>query len=112
MESILTSVKKMLGITEDYTAFDPDIIMAINSAFFILWQHKVGRDPSKPFMIHDDGETWLDFVEDGEIEIVKNYVALRVRLLFDPPSSGFLVENIKEQIKEFEVRMLYATDND
>ena len=108
MDSILNSVKKLLGITEDYTHFDPDLIMHINSAFFILNQLGVG--PETPFTIEDKNDTWDDFVTDKDTEAIKSYIALRVRLLFDPPSHGSLMSAIQEQIKEYEWRLNVQVD--
>lgn len=112
MERILSSVKKKLGIQEDYTHFDEDIIMDINSTFMILNQLGVG--PEEPFVIDadDEWEEWSDFVEPGKIELVKSYVYLRVRLLFDPPANSFLVESINKQIQEFEFRMMVEAEKD
>ncbi len=110
MESILTSIKKILGLSEDYTAFDDEIIIAINTALFTLWQLGVGYSTSSPFKIEDDSATWADFVEDGTVEACKTYVGLRTRMLFDPPSNSFLADAINGQIKEYEVRLTYAVD--
>lgn len=110
MEGILTSIKKLIGLSEDYEAFDLDIIMAINTAFFTLWQLGVGNDTSQPFKIEDSSTEWSEFIDDGLIEMCKSYVALRVRMLFDPPTSSVLVDAINGQIKEYEVRMTYAVD--
>ena len=99
--SILTSIKKLIGPTEDDTSFDVDIIMHINSAFFRLNQLGVG--PSEGFSITDKTTTWEEFlVARKDLEAVKTYVYQKVRLVFDPPQSGFLVEAIKDSIKEFE----------
>lgn len=99
--SILTSIKKLIGPTEDDTSFDVDIIMHINSAFFRLNQLGVG--PSEGFSITDKTKTWEEFlVARKDLEAVKSYVYQKVRLLFDPPQSAFLVEALKESIKEFE----------
>lgn len=108
IDSILTSVKKMLGIEESYTHFDPDIIMHINSVFFTLNQLGVG--PDDPFMIEDKTAEWSDFVNSGNIEAVKSYIFLKVRMLFDPPQSGTHINAINEQIKELECRMNYSVD--
>ena len=110
MESILTSIKKILGLSEDYNAFDPDIIMAINTALFTLWQLGVGYRTESPFKIEDDAATWSDFVEDGKVEPCKTYVGLRTKMLFDPPTSSILADAINGQIKEYEVRLTYAID--
>lgn len=109
-ESILTSIKKLIGLSEDYEAFDLDIIMAINTAFFTLWQLGVGGDPSKPFTIEDDTAKWSDFIDFGKMEMCKTYVSLRVRMIFDPPTSSFLADAINGQIKEYEVRLTYGVD--
>jgi len=99
--SILTSIKKLIGPTEDDTSFDVDIIMHINSAFFRLNQLGVG--PSEGFSITDKTKTWEEFlVARKDLEAVKSYVYQKVRLVFDPPQSSFLVEALKESIKEFE----------
>lgn len=99
--SILTSIKKLIGPTEDDTSFDVDIIMHINSAFFRLNQLGVG--PSEGFSITDKTKTWEEFlVARKDLEAVKSYVYQKVRLMFDPPQSAFLVEALKESIKEFE----------
>ena len=99
--SILTSIKKLLGPTEEDTSFDVDITMHINSAFFRLNQLGVG--PSDGFFITDKTKTWEEFlVARKDLEAVKSYVYQKVRLVFDPPQSAFLVEALKESIKEFE----------
>lgn len=103
MDSILNSIKKKLGIQEDYTHFDEDIIMDINSVFMILNQLGVG--PDEPFTIEDEYSTWDEFIDDTRIEAVKSYMYMRVRLMFDPPTSGFLVDSLNKQIAELEWRM-------
>ncbi len=111
MESILTSVKKLLGLTEEYAVFDRDLIMHINSVFMILQQMGVG--PEEGFSITDATETWSDYMGEGsEIAAVKSYMALRVRLLFDPPQSSVTMEAIKNQIKELEYRLYIACDKE
>ena len=104
MDSILTSVKKLLGVGEEYTHFDDDIIMHINSVIFILTQ--IGIGPDEGFAITSKDQTWNDFLQGRiNIESVKSYVYLKVRLLFDPPSNSFLVEAIERQISEYEWRL-------
>lgn len=104
MESILTSIKKLLGITEEYEHFDNDIIMHINSVFMILTQLGVG--PSEGFSISDKTATWYDFIPSGtNLEGVKSYVYLKVRLLFDPPQASGVMDAIKNQIGELEWRL-------
>lgn len=112
MESILTSVKKLLGIAEEYTAFDPDIIMSINSAFAILEQLGVGPDGG--FFITDSSTTWNDYFgasEDIEQnEAVKNYIALKVKLMFDPPTSSTVMQATTNLTSELEWRLNVACD--
>lgn len=110
MDSILQSVKKLLGITDDYTVFDPDLIMHINSVFAILTQLGVG--PPNGFSIVDDSSIWADFLpeEDPRLELVKSYVYMKVRLLFDPPLSSAVIETMKQMISEFEWRMNVAAE--
>lgn len=108
-DSILTSIKKLLGITEDYESFDQDIIMHINSVFMILNQLGVG--PEKSFSINDKSTTWKEFIPEGQnLESVKSYIYLKVRLLFDPPTSSSVVESINRMISEFEWRLNAAAE--
>lgn len=104
MDSILTSVKKLLGLESDYTQFDTDIIIAINSALMVLNQLGVGVVTD--FKITDASETWSDYLgEDSNIEGVKTYVYLKVRLIFDPPTSSFVVDSIERLINEYAWRI-------
>lgn len=108
-ESILTSIKKLLGIEEEYTHFDPDIIMHINSVFFILTQ--IGVGPVTGFTISDKTAIWTDFITDiTKIEAVKSYTYLKVRLLFDPPINSAVQESMKQMINEYEWRLNVAVD--
>ena len=110
MESILTSIKKLLGISEEYEHFDADLIMHINSVFMILTQLGVG--PSEGFRITDESEIWTDFIsEPARIDLVKSYMYLKVKLLFDPPSSSAVIESMNRIINEFEWRLNVAADN-
>ena len=108
-ESILISVKKMLGIDASYTHFDADIIMNINSVFLILNQLGVG--PDEPFMITGSEEEWYDFVSEGSLEAVKTYVFLRVKVIFDPPTSSFVLDAYNKRIDELEWRMNVMVEN-
>ena len=111
MDSILTSVKKLLGLTEEYTAFDADLIMHINSVLMILNQMGVG--PEKAFAISDATATWSEFVgERTNLEAVKSYVALKVKLLFDPPQSSATMEATKNLISELEWRLYVTCDKE
>lgn len=109
-ESILISIKKLLGIDANYTHFDPDIIIHINSVFSILTQMGVG--PTNGFSIKGDEETWADFiVNDPEsFSLVMSYVYLKVKLLFDPPLSSAAMDSMNRQISEFEWRLFVAAD--
>ena len=103
-ESILKSTKKILGLDEGYTAFDLDVITHINAAFSILNQLGVG--PVEGFMISDEVTVWGDYdVPDNQLHLVKTYVFLKVRLLFDPPATSYLIEATTNQIKEYEWRL-------
>lgn len=111
MDSILTSIKKMLGITEEYTHFDPDIIMHINTAFMVLSQLGVG--PPEGFSIQDADPTWGDYVTDeSNLEAVKTYVHHRVKLLFDPPPNSFTIEAMNKVIAELEWRLNVASESE
>lgn len=104
MDSILTSIKRLLGIEEDYEHFDMELIMHINSVFTILLQ--LGLGPITGFKIMDKTNLWEEFLEDKlDLELIRTYMYHKVRLMFDPPNNSFLVENIKTQINEFEWRL-------
>ena len=109
MDSILTSIKKMLGIADDYTIFDEDIKMHINSVLMILNQMGVG--PSEGFFIEDKYSSWSDFIKGSNKEAIKSYVYLKVKLLFDPPLSSAVIESMNRQIAEFEWRICMVSDN-
>lgn len=104
MDSILNSIKKLLGISSDETHFDPDIIMHINSVFSILCQLGVG--PSKSFSIQDENAIWDDFTEEyANYNDVKTYMYLKVKLLFDPPLNSSVLSAMERQISELEFRL-------
>lgn len=103
MESILNSIKKLLGMPADYTAFDTDVIMHINSVFNILRQLGIG--PSQGFVIKDASAKWSDFLgDDITLELVKTYMYMKVKLIFDPPLNASVLQSYKESIAEFEWR--------
>lgn len=111
MESILTSIKKLLGISAEYEHFDQDIIIHINSVFMILTQLGVG--PEEGFSISDEDAVWSDFVQGNSlIEAVKSYMYLKVRLLFDPPASSTVMESMNRMINEFEWRLYITVDDE
>lgn len=103
-ESILASTKKALGLGEDYTAFDADIIMHINSVFTIL--NDLGIGPEDGFMIEDAEDTWDMYLgSDVNQNLIRTYMFLRVRLLFDPPATSFHIAAIEKELQEFEWRI-------
>lgn len=109
MESILTSIKKLLGIVEEYEYFDQDIIIHINSVFSILNQLGVG--PSNGFSIKNKDAVWTDFLSDEtKLEDIKSYIYLKVKLLFDPPLSSAVIDSTKRLIDELEWRINIAVD--
>lgn len=107
MESILTSTKKLLGITEEYEHFDKDLIMHINTVFLTLNQLGVG--PEEGFLIEDETAEWVDFIEgSAQLQAVKSYIYLKVKLLFDPPLSSAVIESTNRMIGELEWRLRLA----
>lgn len=103
-ESILTSVKKTLGLDEAYTAFDADIVLFINTVLADL--NQLGIGPSQGFVITGKDELWEEFIGvDLTHTNVQTYVSLRVRLLFDPPESSYAITSFKEQINQLEWRI-------
>ena len=105
MESILTSIKRLLGITEEYDHFDDEIIVHINSVFMILNQLGVG--PDEGFMIEDESATWEDFFTGREnLAAVRSYIYLKVKILFEGHTLGAsMIESLERMVKEFEWRL-------
>lgn len=105
MDSILDSIKKLLGIDILDTSFDGDLIIYINSVFAILNQLGVG--PSEVFWISDNGAIWDEFIYDYafDLQLLKSYIYLKVKLIFDPPASSFVLESNNRLISEFEWRL-------
>lgn len=111
MESILTSIKKLLGIAEEYNHFDQDIIMHINSVFSVLTQLGVG--PTNGFSITDKDATWNDFIKDDpKLEMIKSYMHQKVKLLFDPPLSSAVMESTNRILSELEWRINVAAESE
>lgn len=110
MDSILNSIKKLLGSTEEYTHFDPDITMHINSILSFLTQMGVG--PAEGFSIEDSSSTWSEFIPptDKRFLSVKSYVYMKVKMIFDPPLNAAVLEALKASINEFEWRLSVAAD--
>ena len=110
MDSILTSIKKLLGIMDSYTQFDADIIMHINSAINVLSQ--IGLSSAEGFYISDESAVWSDLIDDGaDLDLVKTYIYLKVRMAFDPPT-GAVADSFKEMIKEHEWRIMVKEDRE
>lgn len=109
-DSILDSIKKILGMPPDYDAFDTDLVIHINSVFGILAQLGVG--PAGGFSISDNTTLWKSYLGDSkDLEMVKSYMALKVRLVFDPPTIGAVMDATKEQIREYEWRLNVQVDH-
>lgn len=110
-DSILQTVKKMLGIPPEYDAFDTDIVIHINSVFSVLTQLGVG--PNEGFSIKDDTAKWSDYIPEGKaVEDIKSYVYMKVRLVFDPPTSSAAMQAMKDLCSEFEWRINVAVDTE
>ena len=108
-DSILDTIKKLLGMDPEYDAFDPDVIVAINSSFSTLQQLGVG--PVSGFMITDNSSKWNEFIGDETvIESVKSYIHLKARLLVDPPATSFAIDAMEKMTKEFEWRLNVAVE--
>jgi hypothetical protein len=106
-DSILDTIKKMLGIPTTDTAFDTDIIVNINSAFMVL--NQIGVGPETVYTIEDSSATWADFITDMDqlYSAVKTYIYLKVKVVFDPPGTSYLLDAVQNQILELESRLLY-----
>ena len=107
--SILTSTKKILGIGPDYSAFDIDIITLINSTFPIV--NQLGIGPDGAFEIEDEVPEWTDLdLPINQMNLLRTYVFLRVRVMFDPPNTSFLLDAMNKQIAEYESRLSYLRE--
>lgn len=103
-ESVLNTIKKMLGPDASYTAFDTDVIVHINTALMTLQQLGVG--PEEGFLITGEDEEWTDFIPKGKmLEAAKTYIYLCVKLVFDPPTNSFVVTAMNEERKMLEYRL-------
>ena len=109
-DSILDSIKKILGMPPAYDAFDTDLVIHINSVFGILAQLGVG--PEGGFSISDNTTLWKSYLGDSkDLEMVKSYIALKVRLIFDAPTIGAVMDAMNEQIRELEWRLNVQVDH-
>ena len=109
MEYILPSIKKLLGINPEYTAFDSDIIIHINTVFGILNQLGVG--PAEGFYVEHGYERWSDYTTANNENMIRTFVYLKVRLMFDPPTSSVLMDSINNTLAELEWRLYLEADN-
>mgnify|MGYP003585722387 FL=1 len=108
---ILDDVKKVIGFDPDYKEFDQDLLLHINSVFSILTQRGVG--PSEGFEISGDTEEWSDFVDDKRVNMVKTYICLKVRLLFDSSTmTSYAINALNDQAKEYEWRLQVASEDE
>ena len=108
-ESILVSIKKLLGIAEDYPYFDPDIILQINSAFSTLNQLGVG--PEGGFEITGPSDVWSSFISDARLNFAKTFVQIKVKLAFDPPTSSALMDSYNRQLDELTWRLSIVNEH-
>lgn len=107
--SILNTIKKLIGVDPEYDVFDQDILVHINSALSTLTQ--IGAGPANGLFVEDETAKWSDFFTEAGLNPIKSYVYLRVRMMFDPPSSSFVLTSYKEQIKELEWRINVEADD-
>lgn len=110
-ESILKSTKKVLGLADDYTPFDLDVTTHINYAFSTL--NQIGVGPTDGFSIEDDSAVWDDFdVPANQLHLVKTYIYLKVKNVFDPPTTSFLIDAVENRTKELEWRLNVAREQE
>jgi hypothetical protein len=108
-DSILISTKKILGIAADYTAFDTDILTHISSVLSIAEQLGIAFDPD--FALEDESTGWSELdLPQNQLNLLRTYVFLKVRMLFDPPSLSFVIDAMNKQISEYEVRLNNARE--
>lgn len=111
-ESILTGTKKVLGLADDYTVFDEDVMLQINAAFSIL--HELGVGPAEGYHIESKDNTWDEFIllpgTEQSLHSIKNYVYLKVRLTFDPPTTSFQLDSMNKLASQLEWRINVARE--
>lgn len=109
-ESILESIKGLLGPDSAYDVFDPDIVLFINSVIATLTQLGIG--PQKGYRITGPGETWKDFIGDEkDLDSVKSYIFMKVKMVFDPPTSSFVLSAMEKMCEEYEWRLKTAVED-
>lgn len=109
-DSILLSIKKGLGLSPEIKDFDPDVIMAINTAFSTLNQLGTFDFDDDLIPISGEDQLWSQIMPDGNFEMIKTFIFLRTKLLFDPPQSSFVLSSYKEQLNELEWRIYEECD--
>ena len=103
-ESILKTIKQLIGCPDDFEQFDLDLMIHINSAFATLTQLGVG--PKEGYRITGVDNVWNEFEDDAQkLSLIKDYVYIKTRLLFDPPTTGSLMDSLKEELKEMKWRL-------
>lgn len=108
-DSIFSSVKKVVGLLGDDDSFDEDILLHINSVVSTLRQ--LGLSIPADFYVRDDVQTWQNLLgEFRDLDLVKSYMTMKVRLMFDPPASSFGLKSMEEMVKEYEWRINVLTD--
>ena len=110
MDSILTTVKKLLGIDEEDVSFDTDVVVSINTAIPSLSQMGIG--PPNGFIVTSKDQKWTDYISDTTINLegVKTYLYLKTKLIFDPPTNSTVIQSIENNLKELEWRMMLAVE--
>lgn len=108
-EKILESIKKILGIVPEYEVFDDQILLYANTAFSTL--HQLGIGPEKGYELVDSSSTWDDLITEPRFNMIKAYISMKVRLMFDPPTSSFALTAMQDQIKEIEWRIIQENEN-
>ena len=101
--SILLEIKEQCGVTAEYDGFDPQLITDINSAFATL--HQLGYGPEEGFSIEGTSEEWDEIITSNRFNFIKNYIILKVHLMFDPPTSSIAVQQMNKEIEEYEWRI-------
>lgn len=107
--SILNDIKDDLGVNPEDTAFDKELLLNLNAVMMILYQFGIGPE-DEPFTVSSANDTWRDLLGGNPVGGVRKYVSLRIRMLFDPPSNNQLMAALKEQMAEFEWRILFESD--
>jgi hypothetical protein len=102
-QSILNDVKEACGVLAEYTVFDKQLIIYINSVFATL--HQLGYGPDRGFSISGSEETWDMLIKSDRFNFIRNYVIAKVHLMFDPPTSSIAAEQLTKQVDEYEWRI-------